>query len=316
MADLPQTILKMTKRIKVTIIQYPNAMESAIYGLKDLLTLANKISSEQDIESLFATKIMKAEDVNGVDMADIFILPPSLDGEYHETPGNNLLSAILSNHQNGAVICSACAGAFILARTGLLDNRTVTTHWQLKEKFELEFPKVSLNIESLLINDGDIVTAGGLMSWIDLGLEIVAQYTKPSIMRALGKFLIVDTGRREQKYYVSFSPKLNHGNKAILKVQHFIQTNFEQPINIAMLADKAYMSERTFFRQFTEATKIKPTLYVQKIRVQKACELLETTSRSFEQISSTVGYDDVNSFRKVFIKLMGLSPSAFRARFS
>ena len=177
------------------------------------------------------------------------------------------------------------------------------------------FPKVSLEFESLLINDGDIISAGGVMSWIDLGLEIVAQFTKPHVMRALGKFLIVDTGKREQRYYGSFTPKLNHGNKQILQVQHYIQINYNKTLNVSMLAALACMSERTFLRQFTNSTTLKPIQYIQKLRVQKACELLESTTQNFEQIALNIGYDDVNSFRKVFIKIMGLSPTAFKARF-
>ena len=162
---------------------------------------------------------------------------------------------------------------------------------------------------------GDIISAGGLMSWIDLGLEIVAQFTKPHIMRSLGKFLIVDTGKREQRYYGSFTPPFNHGNEAIINVQHYLQANFSQPMSISKLAAIAIMSERTFLRHFTRATSQKPMQYIQRLRVQKACDLLESTTQSFEQISASVGYDDVNSFRKVFIKVIGLSPSAFKARF-
>lgn len=316
MADLPQTIPKMTKYVNVVIIDYPHALQSAIQGLKELLLLANKIAAENNADIHFTIDVIRHDQKDIPQTIDLVILPPNLDGTYFETPEPDLLQRIVNAHKNGAVICSACAGAFILAKTGLINNRTVTTHWQLEQRFGETFPSISLNVESLLINDGDIITAGGLMSWIDLGMEIVAQFAKPSVMRALGKFLIVDTGKREQKYYVSFSPKLDHGNKPILTVQHYIQANYSESLNVSVLAEKAFMTERTFYRQFTEATNLKPTVYVQKIRVQKACEMLESSSISFEQIALSVGYDDANSFRKVFNKIMGLSPSSFRARFS
>lgn len=316
MADLPQTTPKMTKYVNVVIIDYPHALQSAIQGLKELLLLANKIAADNNADVHFTIEVITHDQKDIPQTIDLVILPPNLDGTYFETPEPDLLQRIVDAHQNGAIICSACAGAFILAKTGLINNRTVTTHWQLEQRFGETFPSISLNVERLLINDGDIITAGGLMSWIDLGMEIVAQFAKPSVMRALGKFLIVDTGKREQKYYVSFSPKLDHGNKLILKVQHYIQANYSELLNVSVLAEKAFMTERTFYRQFTEATTLKPTEYVQKIRVQKACELLESSSFSFEQIALSVGYDDANSFRKVFNKIMGLSPSSFRARFS
>ncbi|KGJ91938.1 GlxA family transcriptional regulator [Colwellia psychrerythraea] len=306
----------MTKSIHVVIIDYPNALQSAVHGLRELFLLANKIITENQLDMQFTIKLLQPDSVLGsMNRSDIVILPPNLDGCYYIKPQPELLQYINEVHQAGCILCSACSGAFILAHTGLLDNRTVTTHWQLENSFSEQFPKVSLNIESLLINDGDIISAGGLMSWVDLGLEIVAQFSKPHIMRALGKYLIVDTGKREQRYYGSFTPKYNHGNKQVLQVQHYIQSNYSQTLSIKILAALACMSERTFLRQFTSATMLKPIQYIQKVRVQKACELLESTSQSFEQIALNIGYDDANSFRKVFIKIIGLSPSAFKARF-
>lgn len=306
----------MTKYVQITIIDYPNALQSAVQGFRELFLLANRIIIESQLEVQFSVKVIQPDiGLDGMSQNDIVILPPNLDGDYYYTPQPELLQYLNDAYQKGAILCSACAGAFILAKTGLLDNRVATTHWQLADEFNEVFPKVSLDIESLLINDGDIISAGGLMSWIDLGLEIVAQFTKPHIMRTLGKFLIVDTGKREQRYYGSFMPKFNHGNKQIVQVQHYIQANYNKTLNVSVLAALACMSERTFLRQFTNATALKPIQYIQKVRVQKACELLESTTQSFERVALNIGYDDVNSFRKVFIKIIGLSPTAFKARF-
>ena len=306
----------MTKQISIVIIDYPHAMQSAVQGLKELFIMANDIVASQQIDVLFTVEIVTPDAIEQQQQVnDIVILPPAISGEYYKSPSPLLLNYLTAAHQSGTILCSACAGAFILATTQLLNNRPATTHWQLADEFSQQFAQVSLTIESLLINDGDVITAGGIMSWIDLGLELVAQFTRPQIMRALGKFLIVDTGKREQRYYGSFTPKFNHGNAQILQVQHYIQKHFEQPLCIAKLADLAHMGERTFLRQFSSATSFKPVQYIQRIRVQKACDLLETTTQSFEQIALSMGYEDVNSFRKVFIKIIGLSPTAFKARF-
>jgi len=307
---------KVTKSIRVVIIDYPNALQSAVHGLNELFLIANQIVRDDQLDIEFTVCIVKPDGaLESASQSDIVILPPSLGGSYYSAPQPELLNYLNNAHRVGSILCSACAGAFILAKTGLLDNRTATTHWQLAEDFNEKHPKVSLKIESLLINDGDIISAGGLMSWIDLGLEVVAQFTRPHIMRTLGKYLVVDTGKREQRYYGSFTPKFNHGNQQILQIQHYIQANYNQSLNISVLVDLAHMTERTFLRQFTNATTLKPIQYIQKIRVQKACELLESTTQSFEQIALNIGYDDVNSFRKVFMKIIGLSPSEFKARF-
>lgn len=306
----------MTKHISIVIIDYPHALQSAVHGLNELFLMANNIIIEHEMAVEFHVKFVKPDDIKAhTKPVELIVLPPAIAGEYYKQPPSSLLDYLRVAHLSGTVLCSACAGAFILADTQLLNNRSATTHWQLAQDFTQQFPQVNLNVESLLINDGDVITAGGIMSWVDLGLEIVAQFTRPQIMRALGKFLIVDTGKREQRYYGSFSPKFNHGNQQVLHVQHYIQKHFEQPLCIAKLSSLAHMSERTFLRQFSHATTFKPVQYIQRVRVQKACDLLETTTQSFEQIALSIGYEDVNSFRKVFMKIIGLSPTAFKARF-
>lgn len=306
----------MTTKISIGIIDYPNALQSAVLGLKELFLIANNIIIENQLDKQFSVSIIQPnEKLNSTIQYDVIILPPNLNDNYYNAPQPKLLTFLSNAHSLGSILCSTCSGAFILAKTGLLDNRPATTHWQLADEFNEKYPKVFLNAESLLINDGDIISAGGLMSWIDLGLEIVAQFTQPHIMRKLGKYLIVDTGKREQRYYGSFTPKFNHGNQQILQVQHYIQTHYNKSLNISLLADLACMSERTFLRQFTSATTLKPIQYIQKIRVQKACELLESTTQSFETIALNIGYEDANSFRKIFIKIIGLSPSTFKAKF-
>lgn len=303
--------------LSVVIIDYPNSLQSAVHGLKELFLLANDCLEQNGSSQLFSIKILKPGDTSTQDdKSHIVIVPPSLGGNYYLSPEPILTTYLTDLHQAGSLLCSACAGTFILANSGLLKNRQATTHWHFEKTFSQVYPDVNLDIEQLLIDDGNIITAGGLMSWVDLGLEIVARFTKPHIMRQLGKFLIVDTAKREQRYYQSFKPPFDHGNLSIIKVQHHIQISYQSPLNIRELAQMAFMSERTFLRQFFQITGYKPTQYIQRVRIQKACELLESSSHSVETITQMVGYENANSFRKVFQKIMGLSPSAFRARFA
>lgn len=153
------------------------------------------------------------------------------------------------------------------------------------------------------------------MSWLDLGLEIVAQHTQPSVMMQLGKMLVVDTGAREQRFYQQFSPVFTHGDEVILTVQKWIQQKLGEVLTIQLLAKRARLTERTFLRRFVRATALKPTEYIQRLRVQKVCEWLETSNHSFEWIANQVGYEDPGACRKIFTRTMGLTPKEFRNRF-
>jgi len=143
----------------------------------------------------------------------------------------------------------------------------------------------------------------------------VAQHAGGGIMTQLGKNLVVDTGHRSQKYYQQFIPKRHHGDQAILAAQLFLDAHYPSKIVMANLASLCHMSERSFLRRFSQATGFKPSEYIQRLRIQKACDQLEQTQNSFETIAGEVGYEDSSACRKVFVRILALTPKQFRQRF-
>jgi transcriptional regulator GlxA family with amidase domain len=308
---------KMTaSEIKIQIINYPGAMQTATLGLYEMFLLANRFAEEHSLAARFEVEITDvAKLATQKRKNNIVILPPNIVDEYFLAPETVLRQWIIKQHKQGAVICAVCAGTFILAETGLLNNRPATTHWGLAAQLETLYSEVNINSEKIIINDGDLITAGGLMSWMDLGLELVAQFFNPAIMRQLGKHLIIDTAPREQRYYQSFNPRFDHGDDVIRKIQTHIQAKFHTRLTVASLAEKSHLSERTFARHFIQATGFNTNEYLQRLRIQKACELLESTKKTFEVIAYDVGYEDVSACRKAFVKIIGLTPKEFRRRF-
>jgi transcriptional regulator GlxA family with amidase domain len=220
------------------------------------------------------------------------------------------------HHEAGTTLCSICAGAFLLAETGLLAGRQATTHWIYANDLAKRFPGIRVDADQLVIDDGDIMTAGGVMAWTDLGLKIVDRLLGSTVMLETARFLLVDPPGREQRYYSNFSPILHHGDKSILNVQHWLQKKGAKDADLSSMSEKAGLEPRTFLRRFHKATGLKPTEYCQYLKVGKAREMLEFTNENIESISWEVGYEDTGAFRKVFQKIMGLSPGEYRTRFS
>ena len=312
------------KTIKIVILLYPGVMRSAVEGLRELFELASRLNPVEQGELQFTVRLLdytELEQGEGasdaeLDRPQVVILPPCITDQFYPTEQPQLAAWLREMHGAGVLLCSVCAGAFILAQSGLLNQRPATTHWLLTERLAQQFPEVLVDGNKILINDGDLITAGGLMAWLDLGLELVAQFASPALMRRLGKQLVVDTAPREQRYYRCFIPPFNHGDRVILKVQHSLQNTYQLPLTVRQLALDSHLTERTFLRRFVRATGYKPKEYLQQLRISKACEALEASPDSVETISRRVGYDDVSAFRKVFIQIMGLTPREFRARFS
>lgn len=304
------------KTINIAIVTYPGAMRSAIEGLGELFMLANLLC-EKDGDTAFSAILVDINEVTAPDTptSQIIILPPCINGGYYRAPHSAFSTWLQQQHAQGAVLCSICAGAFLLAQSGLLNQRPATTHWMLADTFAQQFPAVQLDDSKILINDGDLITAGGLMAWLDLGLELVAQFSHPAVMRQLGKQLVVDTGPREQRYYRQFVPRLDHGDQTIRNCQHHMQRHFAQSLSVSALAEQCHLTERTFLRRFVRATGLKPSEYLQQLRVAKACDALESAQQPVEVIAASVGYEDTSAFRKTFIKITGLTPRDFRNRF-
>lgn len=315
--------------VEVALAHYPAAQLAAIYGLTDLLQVAGRLGRGEggpETPQIRVSHWRWPEDAGapecffdthaGEPHRPVYVvLPPSLGDAPDPALAAQLKPWLLAQHSRGAVLASVCAGAFVLAGTGLLKGRSVTTHWDYQTTLAARHPEIRVDTEKLIIEDGDVITAGGLMAWTDLGLRLVARMLGPSVMMETARFLLVDPAGREQRFYATFSPQLQHGDETILKVQHWLQANGARQVDIAAMAAKAGLEPRTFLRRFTRATGLKPTAYCQHLRIGKARALLERGRQPIDRIAYAVGYEDAGAFRKVFHKVMGLTPGEYRRRF-
>ncbi|MTJ82839.1 MAG: helix-turn-helix domain-containing protein, partial [Telmatospirillum sp.] len=245
----------------------------------------------------------------------VVILPPSLEG----VPAPALIRAVapwlVARHDEGAILASVCAGAFLLAGTGLLDGRPATTHWRHAPVLSARFPGVLVVADRLIVDDGDVVTAGGVMAWTDLGLTLVARFLGPAVMLETARLLVIDPPGRDQRSYRHFVAPRDHGDAAILAAQHRLEDWSAAVPSIALLARIAGLGDRTFLRRFQRATGLSPRDYSQNVRIGRARTLLELGRDPVDAVAWQVGYQDPAAFRKIFRRITGLGPADYRRRF-
>ncbi|MDR5863181.1 helix-turn-helix domain-containing protein [Halomonas campisalis] len=221
-------------------------------------------------------------------------------------------------HDQGADLCSACAGALLLAETGLLDGLDTTTHWAFAPTFRQNFPEIRLRVEELLIvtgRRGEFVMSGAASSWQDLILFLIARYVSPTAAQEIGKFLLYHWDSRSQAPFVPFVPPTDHGDGTIRQLQEWLHARDTVDVSVDDLAQRCHLPRPTFYRRFKRATGYSPVHYLQQLRVEEAKRLLESTDEPVDDISWRVGYEEAAAFRRVFKRITRLSPGEFRRKF-
>lgn len=301
----------MQSPVTLGLLAYPGAQQAALLGLEDLFSPANRRADAETTADLprFAVHVWRETDPRPA----YLLLPPALGEPPNTALGTCFARPLRDLHQHGTVLVSVCAGAFLLAETGLLDGRRATTHWVYDALFTARFPNVRLDTSKLLIDEGDVMTAGGLMAWTDLGLTLVERHLGPTLMREVARYLLVDPPGRDQRPYAAFQPRFDHGDTAIIAAQH--QLHRDPATAGPALAAVAGLEARSFLRRFRRATGLTPTGYRHALRLGQARRLLETTRTPIDQIAWSIGYADPGAFRRLFQAHVGLSPGAYRQTF-
>ncbi|MCU0072150.1 GlxA family transcriptional regulator [Pseudomonas koreensis] len=310
------------------VLIYPGAQMAAVHGLTDLFGVANRIAAEHQAAQLPLLRISHwqvdgdqppvrvYDSLPGTENGLLAVLiPPSIAGFSAAQMPAGLIPWLREQHARGATLGGVCVGSWLLAESGLLDGRSATTHWTSAKAFAECYPKIRLKADTPIVDDGDLITTAGLMAWSELGLRLVDRLLGPSIASSTARFLVVEHSDSASECGSNFAPILNHGDGAILKVQHWLQGNGATDVSLTAMAERAGLEERTFLRRFRAATGLKPTEYCQHLRVGKAREMLEFTNGTIDHIAWTVGYQDPGAFRATFKKITGLAPSEYRTRF-
>ena len=222
---------------------------------------------------------------------------------------------LVAQWRAGAWIAANCTGTFILAQTGLLDGRTVTTTWWLERQFRARYPKVDLQIRSVITESDRLVCAGASASYLLQAIRIIERFSGPAIASQAAKSMLIDVSQTSQVPYLPLLAERAHSDSLVERAQHWLQSNMTDELRISELAEALAISDRTLIRRFKAALDQTPLAYLQDLRLEAARALLETGDLSVEVIGGQVGYNDTSSFSRLFRQRIGMSPGAYRRRF-
>lgn len=328
-----------THPLHVSLVAIPEAAVSTLTGIYDVLgsfTLLSGLDPALPSEPPFRIEIVSTKrgsvplvsgvpveakrSVDEIDRTDIVIVPSVMLGADGWVPGRypELTSWTVRMHRQGALLCSACSGVFLLAETGLFDGHASTVHWAYAEVFAQTFPAVLLRPEQVLVVSGDreqLVTSGASMTWHDLVLYLIARHAGAVAAQAVARMFALQWHHDGLAPYIVFHGRMDHGDAAIADAQSWLSTHFAVGSPVEEMVRRSGLPERTFKRRFTEATGFAPIDYVQRLRIEDAKRRLERTDAPADEISWQVGYEDAAFFRRLFKRTTGITPGAYRRRF-
>jgi len=219
-------------------------------------------------------------------------------------------------YEKGAHIASFCTGAFLLAATGLLDGKPATTHINAEYAFASAFPNVDIQADAVVTEMDRIYTSGGATNSFHLMIYLIEKFCNRAIAVRTAKVFSVDIDRRQQSYFGTFLPIEDHGDDLVRQAQTEIRKNFREANTIEEIIVDVPASRRNLVRRFKQATGITPIEYLQKTRIEAAKQLLEQSRQSILEVMLDSGYNDLKSFRTLFKKNVGMTPTAYRDKFS
>jgi transcriptional regulator GlxA family with amidase domain len=314
---------------EIGIVHYPGAQVACILGLTDFFGVASTIALDQRRSGQTALRVTHWKPIDNCDanlscvydsaprgspMPRTLIIPPTLVNLPDPDIPAGVVSWVRNRHAAGTTLVSLCSGAFILAETGLVDGLSVATHQICAKALAKRFPQIVVDTNRRIIDHGDIITAGGFLSWVDLGLFLVDRILGPTIRAETARFTLNDPAAGEARYFTGFALPLTHGDRAVLKAQEWVHMRDGRGVSLAAMATAAGLERRTLLRRFASATGMTPIEYCRRVRIARARELLEGGDTSQKEIAQSLGYKDVASFARAFRKTIGSAPGAYRKK--
>jgi len=209
--------------------------------------------------------------------------------------GSRAIIRVLGGLDPGVTtIAAACTGVFTLAEAGLLDLHRATTSWWLGAAFRSRYPSVVLDLDTMVVADAGLVTAGAAFAHIDLALALVRRVS-PGLAEHVARLLVIDERASQSAYLVT--DHLSHNDRLVLAFEQQARARLGQAPDVGELAAAIGTSRRTLERRTQAALGMSPHALVQRLRAERAAHLLRTTPQSVEQIAPQVGYANASTLR-------------------
>lgn len=251
--------------------------------------------------------------LDAVEGADTILVAGT--GQRYE-PDPRTVAAVAKAAAEGVRIASICSGAFVLAEAGLLDGRSATTYWELAEELRRRYPALDLKGDVLYVQDGNVMTSSGYAAGIDLCLHVIRTDYGAAVANTVARRTLVAPVRPGGQTQFTQTPLPAERGAVCADTRGWAMRNLDKPLTLTDLARHAGVSVRTLTRRFHAESGVSPLQWLLHQRIERAKELLETTTLAMDQVADASGLGSADSLRGHLVRRTGLTPSTYRATFS
>ncbi|MFD5414081.1 GlxA family transcriptional regulator [Streptomyces nojiriensis] len=262
------------------------------------------------VPARYGTDVVVPHGLEAVERADTVMVTGTAD---REGPDLRVLDALRAAAARGARIASICTGAFVLAQAGLLKGRRATTFWTASAEFARLFPEVDLVPAVLFVEDGRVLTSAGMSAGIDLCLHLVRRDYGAAVANTTARLVVAAPVRPGGQAQFIETPLPSERGTSLATTRAWALARLHEPTTLAELARHAGTSTRTLTRRFRAETGLSPLQWLLHQRLDRACEILETTTLPMEQVAARSGLGTADSLRTHLTRHTGLTPSTYRA---
>ncbi|SNX57519.1 AraC family transcriptional regulator with amidase-like domain [Streptomyces sp. TLI_55] len=233
-----------------------------------------------------------------------------------DTPDARTVAAVRAAAAAGRRVTSICSGAFVLAEAGLLAGRSATTYWQLADELRDRYPALDLKGDVLYVQDGQILTSSGYAAGIDMCLHMIRTDYGAAVANEVARLALVAPVRPGGQTQFTQTPLPPERGTACADTRGWAMRNLDKPLTLTDLARHAGVSVRTLTRRFHAESGVSPLQWLLHQRIERAKELLETTTLPMDRIAQSSGLGTADSLRTHLVRRTGLTPTAYRTQFS
>lgn len=240
---------------------------------------------------------------------DTLIVAGDNDGDL---PSPSLVDYVRQAPGHSRRVAAICTGGFVLAAAGLLEGKRATTHWFHAQQFRKQFPHVLLDEDRIFVVDGQIWTSAGMTAGLDLALAIVENDFGLETARTVARKLVVNQRRGGGQSQFSALLELDAKSDRVKMALSYAKEHLRDDLSVEVLADVARLSPRQFSRVFSEETGQSPAKAIERLRVEAARLMIETTRHPIEVIARETGFGDRERMRQAFLRAFGQPPQAIQ----